>query len=138
VISSLAVTKVYYRSMTCFASVSSVDTRYRGSDCNAKVSRDRYAVHQPLLHHVGRAKSQVNPHSSEQDTQPTIFPISKEDAPYRTHGGTYCPMVSAPKNQSLANPSTTCHGGINHLHHSNHCSNHSIDPYPVNSHLDGW
>jgi hypothetical protein len=28
--------------------------------------------------------------------------------------------------------------GINHLHHSNHCSNHSIDIDTVTSYLDGW
>jgi hypothetical protein len=25
--------------------------------------------------------------------------------------------------------STTCHDGINHLHHFNHCSNYFIDPH---------
>jgi hypothetical protein len=49
--------------------------------------------------------------------------------PYRTHGGKYCPMVSTPKIWSLANSSTTCHDSINHLHHSNHCSNHNINPH---------
>jgi hypothetical protein len=83
-------------------------------------------------------KSQANPHSSEQDTQPTIFLISKQSTPYRTRGDTCCPGVSTPKNQSLADSSTTCHNGINHVHNSNHYSNHNINPHTVKSHLDGW
>jgi hypothetical protein len=45
---------------------------------------------------------------------------------------------STPKIRSLADSSTICHVGINHLHHSNHCSNHSIDPHMVHSHLNEW
>jgi hypothetical protein len=83
-------------------------------------------------------KSDVNLHSTEQDTQPIALQISRQAVPYRTHGGTCCPRVSTPKIWCLADLSTTCHDGINHLHHSNHCSNHNIDPHTVNSHLDGW
>jgi hypothetical protein len=83
-------------------------------------------------------KSDVNPHSTDQDTQPIAFLISKQVISYRTHGGTCCLRVSTPEIQSLADSSTTCHDGINHLHHSSHCSNHSIDPHTVNSHLNGW
>jgi hypothetical protein len=36
-------------------------------------------------------------HSSEQGTLPTLSLISKQAIPYRTHGGTYCPVVSTPK-----------------------------------------
>jgi hypothetical protein len=75
--------------------------------------------------------------SSEQDTQPIVFLISNQAAPYQTHGGTCCLGVSTPKIWSLADSSTTCHDGINHLHHSNHCSNHCIDSHMVKSHLDG-
>jgi hypothetical protein len=78
------------------------------------------------------------PHSTEQDTQPIVFLISRQVVPYRTPGGTCFPGVSTPKVRSLADSSTTCHNGINHLHHSNHCSNHNIDPHMINSHLDGW
>jgi hypothetical protein len=84
------------------------------------------------------AKSQANPHSSKQDTQIIVFLISKQAAPYRTRGGTCCPRVSTPKIRCLAYSSTTCHDDINHLHHLNDCSNHSIDPHMVKSHLDGW
>jgi hypothetical protein len=37
------------------------------------------------------AKSQANPHSSKQDTQPIVLLISKQTTPYRTGGGTCCP-----------------------------------------------
>jgi hypothetical protein len=48
-------------------------------------------------------------HSSEQDTLPTTFIISKQTIPYRTRGGTYCPGVSTPKTRSLADSSMTNH-----------------------------
>jgi hypothetical protein len=74
-------------------------------------------------------------HSTKQDTQPIAFLISRQVIPYRTCGGTYCPMGSTPKIQWLADSSTTCHDSINHLHH---CSNHNIDPHTANSHLEEW
>jgi hypothetical protein len=83
-------------------------------------------------------KNDAIPHSTEQDTQPIAFLISKQAVPYQTRGGTCCPRVSTPKIRSLIDLSITYHDGINHLHHSNHCSNHSIDPHMVTSHLDGW
>jgi hypothetical protein len=99
-----------------------VDTQYQGPSCTM----------------WARVKSQTNPHSSEQDTLPIVFLISKQVVPYQTRGGTCYPGVSTPMIRSLADLSTTCNDGINHLHHSNHCSNHGIDPLTVNSHLDGW
>jgi hypothetical protein len=83
-------------------------------------------------------KYDVNPYSIEQDIQHITFLISKQVVPYRTRGGKCCLGVSTPNIQSLADSSTTCHDSINHLHHSNHCSNHSIDSHTVISHLDGW
>jgi hypothetical protein len=80
----------------------------------------------------------VIPHSIEQDTLPIVFIISRQAIPYRICGGKYCLEVSTLKIWSLADLSTTCHDGINHLHHSNHCSNHNINPHTVNSHIDGW
>jgi hypothetical protein len=71
----------------------------------------------------------VIPHSIEQNTLPIVFLISKQDVPYQTHGGTYCPEVSTTKIRSLPYLSTTCHNDINHLHHYNHCSNHNIDSH---------
>jgi hypothetical protein len=102
----------------------------------------------PLLHHVVRAylkvchmydtKNDAHPHITEQDTNPIALLISKQAIPYWTRGGTCYPGVSTPKIRCLADLSTTCHDGINHLHHSNHCSDHSIDPHMVTSHLDRW
>jgi hypothetical protein len=66
---------------------------------------------------------------TKHDTLPIAFLISKQDIPYWTRGDTCCPRVSTPKIRSLADLSTTCHDAINHLHHSNHCSNHNIDPH---------
>jgi hypothetical protein len=48
-------------------------------------------------------------HSSEQGTLPIGSLISKQADPYRTRGGTYCPGVSTPKTQSLADSSMTNH-----------------------------
>jgi hypothetical protein len=80
----------------------------------------------------------AHPHSTEQDTQHIVFLISKQVVPYRTCGGTCCHGVSTPNIWSIADSSITCLDGINHLHHTNRCSNHNIDPHMVNSHLDGW
>jgi hypothetical protein len=83
-------------------------------------------------------KYDVISHPTEQDTLPVVFLISRQVILYRTCGGTCCPRVCTPMIQSLADLSTTCHDGINYLHHSNHCSNHNIDPHTVNSHLNRW
>jgi hypothetical protein len=80
-------------------------------------------------------KNDAHPHSTEQDTQPISSLISKQAVPYWTHGGSYCPEVST---HFLADSSTTSHDCINHLHHSNRGSNHSIGPHMAKSHLDGW
>jgi hypothetical protein len=50
-----------------------------------------------------------HPHSTEHDTQPIVFLISKQVVPYRTCGGTCCPGVSTPKIQSLVDSSMTNH-----------------------------
>jgi hypothetical protein len=74
-------------------------------------------------------KYDANPHSIEHDTLPIVFLISRQVIPYWTRGSTCCPGVSTPKIWFLADSSTTCHDNINQLHHSNRCSNHSINPY---------
>jgi hypothetical protein len=51
-------------------------------------------------------KNDAHPHSSEQDTQPIAFLISKQVVPYQTRGGTCCPGVSTPKIRSLADLSS--------------------------------
>jgi hypothetical protein len=100
--------------------------------CSAKVS--------PIgpLPPCGLGVHHANSHSSEHDTQSIVFLISKQAISYRTHGGTCYHGVSSPKIRSLADSSTTCHDGINHLHRSNHCLNHIIDPHMTKSHLHGW
>jgi hypothetical protein len=112
--------------------------------CSAKVSRTNTPSCTMWFRQITKyvtcmtPKNDAHPHSSKQDTQPITFLISRQVIPYRTRGGTCCPGLSTPKIQSLADSSTTCHDGISHLHHFNSCSNHSIDPHTVNSHLDGW
>jgi hypothetical protein len=50
-----------------------------------------------------------HPHSTEHDTHPIVFLISKQVVPYRTRGGTCCPGVLTPKIRYLANLSMTNH-----------------------------
>jgi hypothetical protein len=128
----MSLTKVYYMSMSCFAMVSWTN----GPTCSAKVSHTN--VPSCTMWERWFTKYDAIPHPTEQDTLPIVFLTSRQIIPYWTHGGTCCPGVSTPKIRSLADSSTTCHDGINHLHHSNRCSNHSIDPHTVTSHLDGW
>jgi hypothetical protein len=121
-----AVTKAYYRSMSCFATVSQQTV----PACSAKVS----CTKRPLLHHVVQAvhkechgpsctmwfrqftknvtktdhKIWCHPHSTKNDTQPIAFLISKQAVPYWTRGGT-CPGLSTTKIRSLAYSSMTSH-----------------------------
>jgi hypothetical protein len=130
------VTKVYYRSMSCFATISWTNNLA----CSAKVSRSTGPSCTMWVRHFTKyvTNYDINPHSTEQDTLFIVFLISKQAVPYWTRGDTCCHGVSTPKIRSLGDSSTTCPDGINHLHHFNHCSNHNIDPHTVNSHLDGW
>jgi hypothetical protein len=50
-----------------------------------------------------------HPHSTEHNTQPIAYLISKQAVPYRTRGGTCCPGGSTPKIRSLADSSMTSH-----------------------------
>jgi hypothetical protein len=82
-----------------------------------------------------------HPHSTEHDTQPIAYLISKQAVPYRTRGGTCCPGGSTPKIQSLADSSMTSHvtwRNPNRLHHSNLAQTTASILTRVNSHLDGW
>jgi hypothetical protein len=64
----------------------------------------------PLLHHVVQVdhkvchiydtKDDAHPHSTEQDTEPIAFVISRQVIPYQTCGGTCCPGVSTPQIRS--------------------------------------
>jgi hypothetical protein len=52
-------------------------------------------------------KDRSHPHSTEHETQPIAYLISKQVVPYRTRGGTYCPRVSTPITRSLVDSSMT-------------------------------
>jgi hypothetical protein len=54
----------------------------------------------------GRVTTPIS-HSSEQGTLPTASLISKQAIPYQTCGDTYCPGLSKPKIQSLADSRIT-------------------------------
>jgi hypothetical protein len=54
-------------------------------------------------------KDRSHSHSTEHDTQPIAYLISKQAVPYRTRGGTCYPRVSTPKIWSLADLSMTSH-----------------------------
>jgi hypothetical protein len=102
--------------------------------CSAKVSRTNIPLCTMWFRQVKvwwkiGHKVWCHPHSTEHDTLPIAYLISKQVVPYLKCGGTCCPGVSTPNIQFLVDSSTTCHDGINNLHHSNHCSNHSIDPH---------
>jgi hypothetical protein len=93
------VTKVYYRSMSCFASVSCTNA----PSCSMWFRQFRKYVIK-TYHKVW-----CHPHSTEHDTQPMAYQISKQVVTYRTHGGTCCHGVSTTKIRSLADSSMTKH-----------------------------
>jgi hypothetical protein len=67
-------------------------------------------------------KDRSHLHSTEHDTHPIAYLISKQAVPYRTRGGTCCSGWSTPKIWSLADLSMTSHDtwrNPNRLHHSN-------------------
>jgi hypothetical protein len=74
----MSLTKVYYRSMSCFAT---------DSPAKAPLTVLMIPYQWPLLHHVVQAdhkvchiydtKNDAHPHSTEQDTQSIAFLISK-------------------------------------------------------------
>jgi hypothetical protein len=89
------VTKVYYSSMSCFATVSP----------QAPLAVLRFPPHAPLAPSGPQVKNHVIPHSSEQDTLPIVLLISMQVFSNRTRGSTCCPGVSTPKIHSLSNSS---------------------------------
>jgi hypothetical protein len=105
------VTKVYYRSMSCFATVPEQTV----PASSAKVSHANIPSctmwFRQFTKYVTKYDHKVwcRPHSTEHDTQPIAYLISKQAIPYQTCGGTYCPGVSTPKIQSLADLSKTDH-----------------------------
>jgi hypothetical protein len=79
--------------------------------CSAKVSRINVPSYTMWFRQVTKYNHKVwyHPHSTEHDTQPIAYLISRQVVPYWTCGGTCCPGVSAPKIQSLADLSMTNH-----------------------------
>jgi hypothetical protein len=83
--------------------------------CNAKVSRTNVPSctmrFRGFTKYVTKTDYKVwcYPHSTEHDTQPIVYLISKQVIPYQTHGGTCCPGVFILKIQSLADSSMTNH-----------------------------
>jgi hypothetical protein len=106
-----AATKVYYKSMSCFATV----PRQMVPACSAKVSRTNIPSctmwFRQFTKYVTKTDHNVwcHPHSTEHDTQPMAYLISKQAVSYRTRGGTRCRRVSTTKIQSLADLSMTNH-----------------------------
>jgi hypothetical protein len=97
------VTKVYYGSYPGLAKVA------RGTIAMLRFPRVVHGTMVPLAPCEPRRVTTLIFHSSEQGTLPTGSLISKQVVPYRTRGGTSCPVVSTPKTQSLADSSMTNH-----------------------------
>jgi hypothetical protein len=72
-----------------------------------------------------------HPHSTEHDTHPIAYLISKQVVPYQTRDGTCYPRESTSKIRSLADSSrqTTSPDEIQPSPPFQPCSNHSIDPH---------
>jgi hypothetical protein len=106
-----AVTKVYYKSMSCFATVSwqiapLVVLRFpihSGPFCTMWFRQ--FTQNVTKTNHKDRSHS----HSTDHDTQPIGYLISKRVIPYRTRGDSYCPGVSTPMTRSLIDSSMTNH-----------------------------
>jgi hypothetical protein len=95
--------KVYCR---LYAKLCQVSTQYHSI---AKVSQGSRGTTTSLAPCEPRWVTTPIFHSSEQGTLPTASLISKQAAPYWTRGDTYCPRVSTPMTQSLADLSMTIH-----------------------------
>jgi hypothetical protein len=105
------ITKVYCRSMSCFAMVFWQ---------TAPLVVPRFFAHsgpfctmwfRQFIQNVTKNdhKDRSHPHSTEHDTQPIGYLISKQVIPYRTRGDTCYPEVSTPNARSLADSSMTNH-----------------------------
>jgi hypothetical protein len=96
-----ALTKVYYRSSSCFAMV------FPNLGSPLAMLRFPY-ISSPSCTLRIRSRSVSFP-TPPSKTQPIAALISKQVIPYRTRGGTCCPTVSTPKTRSLADSSMTNH-----------------------------
>jgi hypothetical protein len=95
--------------MLCYSSWQTVPT------CSAKVSHTNIPSYtmwfRQFTKYITKTDHKVwcHPHSTENDTQPIAYLISKQAVPYRTHGGTCCPGVSTPTIRCLTDSSITSH-----------------------------
>jgi hypothetical protein len=106
-----AVTKAYYRRMSCFATVSRQTTPLVVLRFPAQSGPFCTMWFRQFTQNVTKTghKDMSHPHSTEHDTRTIAHQISKQAFPYRTCGGTCCPGVSTPKIQSIADLSMTSH-----------------------------
>jgi hypothetical protein len=107
----LEITTCYYKGllheyvMLCYGFLTHDPT------CSAEVSCTKWPLLQNVIQavHTECHKDKSHPYSTEHDTQPIAYLISKQVIPYRARGGTCCPGVSTPKIWSLADSSMTNH-----------------------------
>jgi hypothetical protein len=93
--------------MSCFAMVSR--TQWSRLQCwGFPHTVAPFAPCGSVVHKEGHT-DRNHPHSTEHDTQPIAYLISKQVVPYRTRGGTCCPTGSTPKIRSVADSSMTSH-----------------------------
>jgi hypothetical protein len=105
------ITKVYYMSMSYFATVSRQTTppvvarfpAHNGPFCTMWFSQ--FTQNVTKTDHKDRS----HPHSTEHDTQPIAYLISKKVIPDQTCGGTCCPGVSTLMTRSLPDLSMKYH-----------------------------
>jgi hypothetical protein len=134
-ISLHVVKKVYYMSMSCFATVSRQ---------TAPLAVLRFPTHsgpfctmwfRQFTQNVTKTdhKDRSHPHSTEHNTQPIAYLISKQVVPYWTRGGTYCLRVSTPMTRSIADSSM-----INHITWRIPTISTASNLTTVTSHHDSW
>jgi hypothetical protein len=105
------ITKVYYMSMSCFATVSWHTALLAVLWFPVQSGHFCTMWFRQFTQNVTKTdhKDRSHPHSIEHDTQPIAYLISKQVVPYQTRGDTCCPGVSTPKIRSLVDSSMTNH-----------------------------
>jgi hypothetical protein len=106
-----AIINVYYRSMSCFATIF-WQTVIAYSTKVSHTNVPSYTMwFRQFIKYITKTNHKVwcHPHSIEHDTPPIAYLISKQVISYRTCGGICCPRMSTRKIQSLANSSMTNH-----------------------------
>jgi hypothetical protein len=106
-----AITKAYYRRMSCFATISWQTAPLAVLRFAAQSGPFCTMWFRQFTQNVTKTghKDRSHDHSTEHDTRRIAHLISKEAIPYQTRGGTFCPVVSTPKIRSIADSSMTSH-----------------------------